>query len=222
MQRVKRNKIIAYCVIVLLLFVFTVIILSPATAKAFIKSEGGKESDFYADYVSHSTQIKNKVEEYCEYRLYAYTSNGTNVEHIFARSWAKDLERQSICNDYYNLRISDKNVNEIRGNKGFKTLPHNSETKVVINGILCGWADKNYFEPLDENKGDIARTLLYIYYNYGLKESEIENYFSVKEMKKWAKTDKLSNQEKEFEKQVEKAEGYKNLFLKRQVLVKFV
>ena len=93
-----------------------------------------------------------------------------NREHIFARSLALPnltTDSPGPGTDVYNLRPSDSQMNEERSNRKFTDGSGNAGI-VSANG---GWY------PGDEWKGDVARSVLYMYLRYngdGTKVSETQ------------------------------------------------
>ncbi|MDO9038014.1 MAG: endonuclease, partial [Lutibacter sp.] len=95
-------------------------------------------------------------------------SNVWNREHIFAQSLAfpaLSTSEPGPGTDVYNLHASDRDRNELRSNRAF-TTGSGVASYVASNG---GWY------PGDEWKGDIARSVMYMYLRYhgdGSKISE--------------------------------------------------
>lgn len=109
-------------------------------------------------------------------RLKTETDNGGgesgkwNREHVYAKSLASpnlSTEDPGPGTDVHNLRPSDSKRNENRSNRKFAEGSGSSGT-VSLNG---GWY------PGDEWKGDVARTIMYMYLRYdgdGSKISETQ------------------------------------------------
>tara|TARA_R110000850_G_scaffold150497_1_gene273283 strand:+ start:196811 stop:197842 length:1032 start_codon:yes stop_codon:yes gene_type:complete len=85
-----------------------------------------------------------------------------NREHVFARSLADpampspDNSSNGIAADPHNLRPSDQQMNNNRGNKKFQDG----------NGNAGDVGSGNWY-PGDEWKGDVARMMMYMYVRYG-------------------------------------------------------
>lgn len=200
-RQIAINKLLFSVICVLFSVILLFVVFSKPACVVAIKHIGGKERNL-------SSKYDNQVVKSCCEGYLLYGEGESDTEHIFAQSWAKKLKKKNICNDYYNLRTANKEANDYRGDKGFKTVAHTDDTKKEF-----GYIEGDWFEPFDEYKGDIARTLLYVYYNYDLTEKDVKDYFSVSEMIKWAKSDKVSPEERKFAENVYKKKGYKNLFI---------
>ena len=100
--------------------------------------------------------------------------NGWNREHV----WPQSLGGKEISEamgekdggaDLHHVRPSDAGVNSSRGNKPYNNTSHSS-SKYGSNpakGVLGGYYDSTYFEPLDNVKGDVARICLYVWIRWG-------------------------------------------------------
>lgn len=94
----------------------------------------------------------------------ANEGDGTNREHLIPQSWFKRVE--PIRSDAQFVWPTDIKVNNIRSN-----YPHGEVSNVSytsLNGSKLGISKtgKKVFEPIDEFKGDIARTYLYFALTY--------------------------------------------------------
>lgn len=109
-----------------------------------------------------------------------YTKEGDcwNREHVFPASWFSNAD--TMYGDHINLLPTDGFVNNKRSNNPFGYVSTPSFTSQ--NGSKLGTGTiptivGNYFEPIDEFKGDVARILLYMSVRY-------QNQF-----KTWTNTD---------------------------------
>lgn len=87
------------------------------------------------------------------------TDHAWNREHLWAKSHGFQDPGPAPYTDVHHLRASDGNINSARNNKDF-----DAGDSIVYNyGIptLCR-STANSWEPPDEMKGDIARTLFYM------------------------------------------------------------
>ena len=66
--------------------------------------------------------------------------------------------------DILHLRPTEETTNSARGNKLYADV--NKANPQRYNGMLYGYISGNYFEPLDEVKGDVARILMYVWTAY--------------------------------------------------------
>lgn len=90
-----------------------------------------------------------------------------NREHSFPKSWFND--GYPMYTDLFHLYPTDKKVNNVRGNDPFGEVT--SPTYTSSNGSK--WGDCSYpgytgtvFEPIDEYKGDFARSYFYMVTRY--------------------------------------------------------
>lgn len=96
-----------------------------------------------------------------------------NREHSFPKSWFNDLP--PMYTDLFHIYPTDGWVNNKRGN-----LPYGetaSATWTSTNGSMVGPSSVqgyqgNVFEPIDEYKGDLARTYFYIATRYYGEDSQ--------------------------------------------------
>lgn len=98
--------------------------------------------------------------------------NTWNREHVWCQSYGCP-ESSHQGSDLHQIRPADYSQNSSRGNTPYGDIAntvanekHDSDT-----GILFGYANSQYFEPLDDMKGDVARILFYLIMHY---EDEIE------------------------------------------------
>lgn len=104
-------------------------------------------------------------------------------EHVFPKSYGfNESGSEAYKNffagtDMHNLHISDATNNQSgHNNKVYGYVEHttNNEIKNKITGHVTGYATSTIYEPLDSQKGDIARTIFYMatrYHNFVEKES---------------------------------------------------
>lgn len=83
-----------------------------------------------------------------------------NREHLWPKSYGFSSEGNPAHNDIHHLHASEKKINNIRGNKFFGEVSNGSSDEYGNK-----W-DSNLFEPRDEVKGDIARSLFYMVVRY--------------------------------------------------------
>ena len=101
--------------------------------------------------------------------------NGMNCEHVWPQSLYEGGE--PIKSDMHALRPCKDNVNSSRGNKPFGENPDSqtdtwywlsqSQTSIPTSNIdEYSESETEYFEPREDQKGDIARTMFYFYTMY--------------------------------------------------------
>lgn len=83
-----------------------------------------------------------------------------NREHIWAKSHGNFGTRKGAGTDLHNLRPADVSVNSSRGNLDF-----DNGGKLHKEAVECKY-DRDSWEPRNEVKGDIARTLFYMAVRY--------------------------------------------------------
>jgi endonuclease I len=98
-----------------------------------------------------------------------------NREHSMPRSWFGG-EVSPMHTDIYHIYPVDKWVNAVRANYPYAVIE--SPTWTSMNGSKLGFISVDGysgsgFEPIDEYKGDLARTYLYMITRY---ENQIENW----------------------------------------------
>ena len=103
-----------------------------------------------------------------------------NREHVWCQSLSGGLYGTSGAgSDIHHIRPTISSINSSRGNKkytDFDLIPANgSENR--YNGVLVAYDNSNYWEPLDNVKGDTARILMYMYMHYS-KEVSVNSSFS--------------------------------------------
>ena len=148
-------------------------------------------------------------------------SNGWNREHV----WPQSLGGFNYKNndvpamDLHHVRPADTQINGTRGDKLYGNVQNG--TAAMGNGLAAnvsgGTYAGNYFEPLDNVKGDVARICLYVYARYGseyTKCSDITNVFqSVEVLLDWCELDPVDEWEMGRNDVVEAIQGNRNVFI---------
>ncbi|MDY0276715.1 MAG: endonuclease [Acholeplasma sp.] len=148
-----------------------------------------------------------------------YGSGQTNTEHVIARSWY--TTDQNYVNDYVNIIWSLQQANSARANLKFGRVLKVEKNKIYYDGELIGYKNDDYFMPIDEYKGDVARILLYMYVTY--KDDGLNRkYINVGLMKTWSKSDPVDEREKLRNETIEQMYGYKNRFVSTPWLIGFI
>lgn len=94
----------------------------------------------------------------------ASSGNGTihwNREHLWPKSLGFTSSGEEPHNDCHHLHASEEKINGSRGNLDFNEVTNPTKSDSYGNR----W-NSNFFEPRDEIKGDIARSLLYMAIRY--------------------------------------------------------
>ncbi len=146
------------------------------------------------------------------------TSSDWNREHV----WPKSLGGFSTSGpgaDLHHIRPTDNQVNTNRDNNKYGNVSNGTSSygKNAANGVLGGYYNSTYFEPLDNVKGDVARICLYMYVRYGgsySKCSSITNVFqSVDVLLQWCQEDPVDTWELGRNEVVEGYQGNRNVFI---------
>ena len=145
-------------------------------------------------------------------------SNGWNREHVWPKSLG-GFEEKGAGADLHHVRPSDSKLNGDRGNLKYGNVTGGSDVKgtALVSGMVGGQRTNNYFEPLDNVKGDVARICLYVYARYGgeiSKCSSITNVFqSVDVLLEWCEEDPVDTWEMSRNDVVESIQGNRNVFI---------
>lgn len=99
-----------------------------------------------------------------------------NREHV----WPKSLGwfgEEGAGADIHHIRPTNNSANSSRGNKPYGEVEHSEGNKKTTSmsgygSVHYGYATKDYFEPLDNVKGDVARIIFYLMVRY----EEADNY----------------------------------------------
>ena len=126
--------------------------------------------------------------------------NGWNREHV----WPQSLGGGNTSGggaDLHHVRPSDAGVNSSRGNKKYGEAGSGASSKTGTNpaiGVLGGYFNSTYFEPLDNVKGDVARICLYVWIRWGSDwgaDSVTEVFQSVDVLLEWCALDPVDTWE---------------------------
>jgi len=130
--------------------------------------------------------------------------NGMNCEHVWPQSLYEGNE--PIKSDMHALRPCKDNVNSARGNKPFNEVIdeqtttwywQDSQTSNIPSANIEEYSENHgsYFEPREDRKGDVARTIFYFYTMYS--ELADEYFFAIQKdiLKTWHDQDPASEKE---------------------------
>ena len=113
-----------------------------------------------------------------------------------------------IASDLHNLYPSLSRVELIRRSLSFAELTGISENQKRIPDCQFKTSHVQFFEPRDGAKGDIARALFYMAYEYNLPIAT-----SVLTLKKWNRLDPPDEAEKARNDKIERIQGNRNIFI---------
>lgn len=141
-------------------------------------------------------------------------------EHIIAQSWYRNSS-EYYYNDYINVIYSNKVANNNRGNLVFGEVEKNNENAIYDGDVIVGYRTAEYFMPLDEYKGDVARIVIYMYVTY--KDDAFDtSYVDIDLMKKWSRIDPVDQREMDRNNEIYQTYHYRNKYVESPWLVKFV
>ena len=130
--------------------------------------------------------------------------NGINCEHVWPRSMYEGEE--PLKSDMHALRPCKDNVNSARNNKPFNEVVdaetitwywQDSQTSSIPSSNIDEYSENHgsYFEPREDRKGDIARTMFYFYTMYS--EVADDDFFEGQKevLKTWHELDSADEEE---------------------------
>ena len=130
--------------------------------------------------------------------------NGINCEHVWPQSLYE--EGEPLKSDMHALRPCKDNVNSARNNKPFNEIVdaetitwfwQDSQTSSIPSSNIDEYSENHgtYFEPREDRKGDIARTMFYFYTMYS-EEADDDFFEGQKEvLKTWHEQDPANEDE---------------------------
>ncbi len=148
---------------------------------------------------------------------FSASAPGWNREHV----WPKSLGGFSTSGpgaDVHHIRPDDVTTNSNRGNKKYGNVSGGTtSTGTLASSMVGGTYNSNYYEPLDNVKGDVARICLYMYTRYGAdysKCSSITNVFqSVDVLLDWMEKDPVDTWEMGRNDSCQSLTGSRNVFI---------
>tara|TARA_Y100000590_G_scaffold467183_1_gene645159 strand:+ start:669 stop:1601 length:933 start_codon:yes stop_codon:yes gene_type:complete len=176
-------------------------VLSYDNARDILYSEVDKESNdlVYCIYTNYSVQLDPQADP----STFLY-NNGMDCEHIWPQSLYEGSSPMKA--DMHHLRPCKSNVNSSRGNKPFNEIQDsNANHWYWLNYDLSSppsnnineysESSSNAFEPREDKKGDIARTIFYFYTIY--KNVANDNFFESQKdiLYQWHMQDQITEQE---------------------------
>ncbi len=148
------------------------------------------------------------------------SSVGWNREHVWAKGLGGSFSNNSYPgSDLHHVRPSDYSINNRRGSKKYGNAPGGTQVNgtTIVNQMVGGSYEGDYFEPLDNVKGDVARICLYVYARYGgdfVECNSITNvFYSVEVLLDWCELDPVDDWEMGRNDVVEEIQGNRNVFI---------
>ena len=138
----------------------------------------------YTDAIGGSTSSMN-----CFYSNTKITGT-MNREHVWPRSLGDfQYEAGTAGADVLHLKPTDVTANSLRSNLPFGEVTGGTyQTAKTSYGAISGYYNAAFFEPLDAVKGDVARTILYVYTRW--EQRNINQVFqSTDLLLKWCELD---------------------------------
>ncbi len=92
-----------------------------------------------------------------------------NREHTWSKSHGGFGDTAPAGTDLHHMRPCDATVNSSKGNRDFDigSTPHNDASPYPgYSGVTGCYTDSNIWEPRDEDKGDVARMMMYMAVRY--------------------------------------------------------
>ena len=150
-------------------------------------------------YTNFSVELPSDVDP--STHLY---ENGINCEHVWPQSMYEGGD--PMKSDMHALRPCKDNINSARGNKPFNEINDeqtttwywlNSQSSSIPSSNIEEYSENHgsYFEPREDRKGDIARTIFYFYTMYS--EFSDEYFFDEQKeiLKNWHLQDSSNDDE---------------------------
>lgn len=119
----------------------------------------------------------------------SYSWDTWNREHVWTQT-----KYPNSKTDNHNIFACEGEINNIRGNYSYAEVAHNNTTQVTVHGHLTDcYFDNSYFEPCDDAKGEIARSVMYGTVMYSYNMTEIAK--NIETMLKWHLEHPVSNRD---------------------------
>ena len=131
---------------------------------------GGSGSDHLSTILQSAdqdpTNNANMIYLYTRDSVKKNAASSWNREHVWPQSlsnnnWGTDKAGA----DLLHIRPTYETTNSKRGNLKYGYVS-GSKTTETYQGMTYGYTGGNFFEPLDSVKGDVARTIMYLYTTY--------------------------------------------------------
>ena len=149
---------------------------------------------------------------YCFYSNTSVTS--WNREHVWPQSKGTfDTGSSTAGSDVIHLRPTDNTANSTRSNLPYGEVTGGTyKTVYTAAGKVAGYYSAAFYEPLDSVKGDVARTLLYVYTRW--EERNLTDVIdSIDLLLKWCEEDPVDEYEMKRNDICQEICGSRNIFV---------
>jgi hypothetical protein len=165
------------------------VVMSYNDARDVMYSEIDNVDDFVSGIYSDHTLFLDPNEPPRAFLFMNGDNDGINTEHSYPRS--KGADNGNPESDLHHLYPTRTMVNSVRGSKPFAEIPDNQTdnwfyltqnlSSIPSNNIdRYSENDLNTFEPREEVKGNIARSIMYFYTMYKSEaDNEDPDYFEL-------------------------------------------
>jgi endonuclease I len=145
--------------------------------------------------------------------------NIVNTEHTWPQSkFSDEFNEEMQKSDLHHLYPTGNKINSQRGNFPFGNVVSTKKT-VCAEGKLVnpvgGLSMDMFFEPMDEHKGNVARSIFYFSIRYKMPVDNLQETF----LKFWNLLDSVDAAEKTRHEGIVKAQGNRNPFIDRPELI---
>jgi len=199
-------------------------VLSYNNARDVLYGEVDKENgQVKAVYTNYSVQLPNGVDP--STHLY---ENGIDCEHVWPQSMG--ASQSPMKSDMHHLRPCKTNVNSSRGNNPFGEvntsqvnhwywLEYDLTSPPSQNIDEYSESASGLFEPREDMKGDIARSIFYFYTMYS--DVADNNFFNIQkeQLYEWHQIDPITSQEIIRTNKISEYQDYPNPFIIDESLI---
>ena len=212
--------------------------------KSWLKSNWYNPHASILDYSSAREEMYSYIDNeggfvYCVYSGYHQESEFTsfldpiNCEHSVPQSFFNEFE--PMKSDIHHLYPTHGNVNSARGNLPFMDIDDSDtetwyvgdESDLYDSSSIPGVSIESYselltnvgFEPREDHKGDLARSIFYFYTMYPTQAGPIENLAEVDMLYEWHINDPVDADELLRDDKIQEVQGNYNPYVRHSDLV---
>lgn len=216
-------------------------LMQPTKVLSYGSGSGSTWSGFYqTDRNAETNECYNRYSTDTYYFSSSTSAiSGMNIEHSFPKSWWGGSTNNAY-RDLYNLYPCKSTVNTKKSNYPMGVVTnasiYNVDGDCKVGTGTAGGSTIQLWEPIDEYKGDFARSYMYMAITYsnltfqgtqGLQIMTNEDYPGMKSWattlyRQWSKQDKVTDLERDRNNAVAKIEGNRNLLVDFPYLAEYV